>query len=335
MQSRRTSCPRSSSSRVNGTRRGAGSATCSRWRTSDARSSSSGSLTGQCTWHSASSRTCAKIRQRRQHQRHRRMKLQDNVRAAVVKEVQLRDPVTRSLRVRCTAAPAPAPAPVALPSTAHCPASGDHPPTSMRPPPTTTAIRAAAARRPTDCGARARRPHQRGQHQQGLRSERRAARRPQTMGPGPGLVAHVLWRYCMRLAASVIGCWRRAAGAASLRTAPDAPPPHLMMLAASRTSTRHRHSYQYTITLAAPVAHPQHPMTLAACNTATRHVPPALALAPYIKMLRNRTSYYYYYYHTPHSGTRSAVSDQGCSILVYSTSTSICICICSYSTYLL
>ena len=30
-------------------------------------------------------------------------------------------------------------------------------------------------------------------------------------------------------AASVIGCWGRAAGAASLRTAPDAPPPHLMM----------------------------------------------------------------------------------------------------------
>ena len=49
------------------------------------------------------------------------MKLQDNVRAVVVKEVQLRDPVTQSLRVRCTAAPAPAPAPVALPSTAHCP----------------------------------------------------------------------------------------------------------------------------------------------------------------------------------------------------------------------
>jgi len=55
---------------------------------------------------------------------------------------------------------------------------------------------------------------------------------------------------------------------------------HLMMLAASRTSTRHRHSYQHTITLAAPAARPQHPMTLAACNTATRHVPPALALAP-------------------------------------------------------
>ena len=70
-------------------------------------------------------------------------------------------------------------------------------------------------------------------------------------------------------AASVIGCWRRAAGAARLRTAPDnarcTPPTHL---------------YQHTITLAAPAARPQHPMTLAACNTSTRHVPPALALAP-------------------------------------------------------
>jgi len=205
-------------------------------------------------------------------------KLQDNVRAVVVKEVQLRDPVNRSLRVRCTAAPAPAPAPVALPSTAHCPASGDHPPTSTRPPLTRTAIRAAAARRPTDYGARARRS-QRGHQRQGLRSERRAAHRPTKYGAraragGTCLVA-------VLHAASVIGCWGRAAGAASLRTAPDAPPPHLMMLAASRTSsTRHRHSYQHTITLAAPAARPQHPMTLAACNTATRHVPPALALAP-------------------------------------------------------
>ena len=82
-----------------GTRRGAGSATCSRWRTSGARSSSSGSLTGRCTWHSASSRTCAKIRQRRQHQGHRRMKLQDNVRAVVVKEVQLRNSVTRGISI--------------------------------------------------------------------------------------------------------------------------------------------------------------------------------------------------------------------------------------------
>ena len=172
------------------------------------------------------------------------MKLQDNVRAVVVKEVQqLRDPVTQSKRVRCTAAPAPAPAPVALPATAHCPASGDHPPTSTRPPPTRTAIRAAAARRPTAYGARARRP-QRGHHRQGLQSERRAARRPTAYGAraragGTCLVA-------VLHAASVIGCWRRAAGAASLRTAPDAPPPHLMMLAASRTrtsSTRHRHSW--------------------------------------------------------------------------------------------
>ena len=33
-------------------------------------------------------------------------------------------------------------------------------------------------------------------------------------------------------AASVIGCWGCATGAASLQTAPDAPPPHLIMLAA-------------------------------------------------------------------------------------------------------
>ena len=46
VRSRRTSCPRSSSSRGKGTRRGAGSATCSRWRTSGARSSSSGSARG-------------------------------------------------------------------------------------------------------------------------------------------------------------------------------------------------------------------------------------------------------------------------------------------------
>ena len=30
-----------------------------------------------------------------------------------------------------------------------------------------------------------------------------------TMGPGPGLVAHVLWRYCMRLASSGVGGVRR------------------------------------------------------------------------------------------------------------------------------
>jgi len=31
-----------------------------------------------------------------------------------------------------------------------------------------------------------------------------------TMRPGPGLVAHVLWRYCMRLASSGVGGVRRA-----------------------------------------------------------------------------------------------------------------------------
>jgi len=30
-----------------------------------------------------------------------------------------------------------------------------------------------------------------------------------TMGPGPGLVAHVLWRYCMRLASLGVGGMRR------------------------------------------------------------------------------------------------------------------------------
>jgi len=110
-------------------------------------------------------------------------------------------------------------------------------------------------------------------------TERRAARRPTDYGARARAGGTCL--LAVLHAASVIGCWGRAAGAASLRTAPDAPPPHLMMLAASRTSsTRHRHSYQHTITLAAPAARPQHPMTLAACNTATRHVPPALALAP-------------------------------------------------------
>ena len=29
------------------------------------------------------------------------------------------------------------------------------------------------------------------------------------MGPGPGLVTHVLWRYCMRLASSGVGGVRR------------------------------------------------------------------------------------------------------------------------------
>ena len=134
--------------------------------------------------------------------------------------------------------------------------------------------------RPTDYGARARRP-QRGHHRQELRSERRAARRPTDYGAraragGTCLVA-------VLHAASVIGCWGRATGAASLRTAPDAPPPHLnlMMLAASRIQNIiHKTPTQLPTYNNASRARPQHPMTLAACNTATRHVPPALALAP-------------------------------------------------------
>ena len=37
-----------------------------------------------------------------------------------------------------------------------------------------------------------------------------------TMGPGPGLVAHVTCLVAVLHAASVIGCWGRAAGAASV-----------------------------------------------------------------------------------------------------------------------
>ena len=148
------------------------------------------------------------------------MKPQDNVRAVVVKEVQLRYPVLTGVLHRCSRA---------IPSTSsvtlNCPL------TCLRRPP---------------C-----RP-QRGHHRQGLRSERRAARRPTDYGARAraggthvscGCIAHAP-------SVSVIGCWGCAAGVASVmqRTAPD--------------------------------AHTPHPMTLAACNTDTRHVPPALALVP-------------------------------------------------------
>jgi len=210
---------------------GAGSATWSSWRTSGARSSSSASLTWWCTWHSASSRICAKIRQRRQHQGHRRMQLQDNVRAVIVKEVQLRNPVlTGALRCSSRASPSTSsptfncplprfrrpPADLNAATTdKDCDPSGSRssanglwgqgPPTSTWSAPTRTAIRAARRSSATDYGARAR-----------------------AGGTCLVVVLH---------AASVIGCWRRAAGAASLRTAPDAPPPHLVMLAASSTAT--------------------------------------------------------------------------------------------------
>jgi len=195
----------------------------------------------------------------------RRMKLHDNVRAVIVKEVQLRDLVlTGALHCCSRASPStssptfncplprlrrPPADPNAATTDKDCDPSGSRssanglwgqagPPTSTRPPPT-----------------------------QGLRSERRAARRPTDYGARAR--AGGTCRVAVLHAASVIACWGCATGAASLRTAP-----------ASRTSTKHRHSYQHTITIAASAAHPQHPMTLAACNTATRHVQPALALAP-------------------------------------------------------
>ena len=105
------------------------------------------------------------------------MKLQDqdNVRAVVVKEVQLRDPVTRSKRVRCTAHCCSRASPSTSSPTFNCPLPrlrrppavlnaatttdkdcdpsgsrsssnglwGQGPPTSTRPAPTRTAIRAA------------------------------------------------------------------------------------------------------------------------------------------------------------------------------------------------
>ena len=131
--------------------------------------------------------------------RARRMELQDNVRAVVVKEVQLRDPVLTGALHCCSRA---------IPSTSS---------------PTLNCPMPRLIRRPP-C-----RP-QRGHHRQGRRSERRAACRPTDYGArarvgGTCLVA-------VLHAASVIGCWGCATGAASLRTAPDAPPPHLMMLAA-------------------------------------------------------------------------------------------------------
>ena len=212
------------------------------------------------------------------------MKLQDNVRAVVVKEVQLRDPVLTGALHCCSRASPSTSSPtfnLQLPTappqeTTRRPQRGHHRQglQSERQP---LVAQRTMGPGPADL-------NQRGHHRQGLRSERRAARRPTDYGAraragGTCLVA-------VLHAASVIGCWGCATGARvrlAFGRAPDAPPPHLMMLAASRTSsTRHRHSYQHTITLAAPAARPQHqhPMTLAACNTATRHVPPALALAP-------------------------------------------------------
>ena len=207
----------------------------------------------------------------------------------------------RSLRVRLAAAPAPVPAPSALPESAPAPTQETTPPAAglfaatndkdcepSGAPLVSQRTQAPKAWRPSlACTDREPSPPALASEVTGLPTLTQQARPPHNIdGVNPptdyGARARAGGTSLVAVlhAASVIGCWGCATVAASLRTAPDAPPPRLMMLAASRTSTRHRHSYQHTITLAAPVAHPQHPMTLAACNAATRHVPPALALAP-------------------------------------------------------
>ena len=126
------------------------------------------------------------------------MKLQDNVRAVVVKEVQWRDPVLTGALHCCSRTSPSTSSPTfncSLPRLRRPPADlnaattdkacdpsgsrlsanglwGKGPPTATRPPTTRTAIQ-------------------------------------RTMVPGPGLVAHVLWWYCMRLASSGVGGVRR------------------------------------------------------------------------------------------------------------------------------
>ena len=103
-----------------------------------------------------------------------------------------------------------------------------------------------------------------------------------TMGPGPGLVTHVLWRYCMRLASSGVGGVRRVR-LALLYVGSCVGVLWMMFWMRLASSVRFRcggGALGAVRRLAAPAARPQHPMTLAACNTATSHAPPALALAP-------------------------------------------------------
>jgi len=181
VRSRRTSCTRSSSSRFKGTRCGAGSATatCGSWRTSGARSSSSGSLTWRFTWRSAPAQELAlQISASAANTNARRMKLQDNVRAVVVKEVQLRDPVLTGALHRCRCSRA-------SPSTSN-PAFNFPLPCLRRPP---ADLNAATTDKDCDLSGAP------------LVGQR-------TTGPGPGLVARVLWLYCMRLASSGVGCVR-------------------------------------------------------------------------------------------------------------------------------
>jgi len=103
-----------------------------------------------------------------------------------------------------------------------------------------------------------------------------------TMGPGPGLVARVLWLYCMQLASSGVGGVRRVQLALLYVGSCVGVLLWMFWMRLESSDIRCGGGASGAIRrrLAAPVAHPQHPMTLAACNTATRHVPPALALTP-------------------------------------------------------
>jgi len=153
------------------------------------------------------------------------MKFQDNVRAVVVKEVQLRDPVlTGALHCYSRASPSTSS------PTFNCPL-----PRLRRPP---ADLNAATTDR--DCDPSGSRSSANGLWAMGPGpADLNAASTnkdcdpsgaplvgQRTMGPGPGLVAHVLWRYCMRLASSGVGDVRRVRLAFGRHPMPDAPPPH-------------------------------------------------------------------------------------------------------------
>ena len=109
------------------------------------------------------------------------MKLQDNVRAVVVKEVQRRDPVL-TCALHCCSRSCSRTSPSTSSPTFNCPL-----PRLRRPP---ADLNAATTDKDCDpSGA--------------------PLVRQRTMGPGAGLMARVLWLYCMRLASSGVGGVRR------------------------------------------------------------------------------------------------------------------------------
>ena len=120
------------------------------------------------------------------------MRLQDNVRAVVVKEVQLRDPVLTGALHSCSRA-----SPSTSSPTFNCPL-----PRLRRPPADLN-----AATTDKDCNPSGSRPSANEFRVNPLTQAPLVGQR--TMGQGPGLVAHVLWRYCMRLASSGVGGVRR------------------------------------------------------------------------------------------------------------------------------